>query len=434
MSRACLVLLLLVGCDGIGRPIVGFVPVPDADVERTCEVQPACVDVRTVPEEDFELPEVMPPFAPPLDCDADQVNDPEDNCPGVPNPTQAPSECAAAANACARLRNGDLSLRDADLRGCLLDGPIALREDLDMTGVELGCSAITFVAEEPITLRLDEAIGSNVWLRFEGPIALSVRRTTLDGSRVSLEGGASMSLDDSILRNTAVWLDPEADIPLTDGTAPNIDVRASSLELVTVREPSSARAARMRVDRSSITASTINVPSLDVISGPVVGSRLAATDLTLSEVEVNASSLRGDFVSISSATVSDVVFARCVDLRVSDSELADVDVPACEPERFRTLRTVITGSRVEGGLDMDTSELNASVLVGGPGTTFIERNSIVNGVQFCDALTGGVFLQGEIRCAGCGYDAFMGGNAVCVSDTALFERGCPAIELAPSCD
>lgn len=441
MRRALVLsLLVIAGCDGgLGRPIVGTVDTPDADSERTCEVQPACVPVRTVPEADFELAEQMPPYSPPLDCDADLVEDPEDNCPGVPNPTQSPQECADAVSDCARLRAGDRALRSADLRGCLLDGPIELMGDLDLSGIEgaptrLGCSALTFVAETPVTLYLDDAVANDVWLRFDGPISVSVRRTTIDGSRVSLEGGASMTVDVGILRNTALWLDPRAQIPLSDGPAPNIDVRVSSLELITVHEPPSTRAARMRVDRSTISASTINVPSLEVIDGPIVGARLAAADLSLIGTEVTASSLRSDFLSISSAFLSDVVFARCVDVRVSDTTMSDVDVPTCEPERFRALRTIIEASRIEGGLAMNNGEIAASVVVGGPGTSFVERDATVNGVKFCGALEAGFFLRGEIRCAGCDYETFMDGNAVCLSDTTLFERGCPAIELAPSCE
>lgn len=431
-----LLLLCLVACDGgVGRPIVGHTPPPDAAVPMACAVQPACVPIRDVPEDHFAILDAMPRFHPPADCDADEVEDELDNCPGVFNPTQSPDDCASANDDCERLAAGEMSLAEADLRGCRIERPIPLSADMDLGGAQLACSELRFLAEAPRRLGLSQAELTSVHITVDGPVDVSMNRTTLDRSALSLERGARVQLHDSILRNTGLWLDPEAAIERADPAGPGIDIARADLDNVTIREPASSRAARLRIDGSNLGGTAIAVPSLDLHASTVVSSRLWADDVSVQEAVVNTSQLRGDFVSIASAELSDVIFDRCVDLRVSDTTLTDVDVPACEPSRFRALRTDIEASRIEGGLELDDGSLLASVVVGaGPESAFVSRESVVNGVKFCDPLGGGAFLGGEIRCAGCDPRAFMDGVAVCVSGTSLFERGCPQIELAPSCE
>ena len=60
-------------------------------------------------------------------------------------------------------------------------------------------------------------------------------------------------------------------------------------------------------------------------------------------------------------------------------------------------------------------------------------DSELDGVSLCD-LGAAAIIGGEIRCVRCEEDAFMSGASVCVSGATIFERGCPAIELALTCE
>ena len=172
---------------------------------------------------------------------------------------------------------------------------------------------------------------------------------------------------------------------------------------------------------------------LDLFEVTVSSSALSAAELDAQEIIVSVSSVRTARGAFASSRLTDVIFDGCSELRFSDSELADVDVPACPPEGIRVFRSELVGCNVAGGLELVESRYAAGVLGGGPESTLVSRASEVDGVRFCD-LGAAAFFDGAIRCVSCDEHAFMDGTSVCVSGSSLFERGCPAIELSLTCE
>ncbi|MCB9594350.1 MAG: hypothetical protein H6719_16585 [Sandaracinaceae bacterium] len=427
-----LVALAALGCDGFGRPIVGPVGDGDGGAPRQCESSPGCRPVPQLADDHFDVPH-DPPEPTALDCDGDLVDDAIDNCLGVPNPTQGPTDCANASADCARLAAGETSLVGADLRGCR-PGPIALPGDLSLHGADLSCADLAFTAPDGAYVDLREAsvTSSRVSLSADRPATLEVSRTTLRSSAVSVGGAARLLAQGAIFEQTSLFvLAGSGDV--RGDAEPALDVDASNLAQVTIWEAPARRAGRVRIERSSLTATRIDARVLSLYGVDVAASRLAADELDAQEIEATTSEIRTDRGAFASVSLSDVVFDRCVDLRFADSDLLGVDVPACEPERLHVFRSELDGCNLAGGAELVESIFLAGVLGGGPTTTLTARESELDGSRFCD-LGAARFLGGELRCVHCDPDAFMEGASVCVSGTALFERGCPAVELAAACE
>lgn len=429
-ALAVLALLALIGgCDGIGRPIVGIVPGSDGGGPRTCEVGPSCRPLRTLDEGRFDVPRV-PPELPALDCDGDLVDDFVDNCPGVPNPTQAQRACDAARAACERLVRGDTDLADADLRGCRPEVPIELTGGLNLRGASLRCSEITFSGTPGSSVDLTEADVDTSIIRI-AEASIDVSRSTLRRSSIVTSGATRIVAHGSIFDDVGFFVSPTGEV-VPGPPAPLLDATRSNFARVTFYEPPSIRPGRIRIDRSSLSSSVFSVQLLGLYGTSVVASHLAAVELDAQEVEFTSCTIRTSRGAFASATLTDVIFDRCIELRISNSEVEDVDIPSCPPEGFRAFRSDFLGCNVQGGLELIESYYAAGVLGGDTAGTLIARDSVIDGVRFCD-LAGAAFFDGELRCVRCGYDAFMEGRSVCISGSTIFQRGCPAIELAAEC-
>ena len=427
------------GCEGgLGRPIVSARPEPDAGDDRVCEVGPMCRALRRLPPGHFDVPTAAA-TTPLLDCDDDSVEDAFDNCLGVPNPTQAARACVSAHEACDRLRAGETALRNADLRGCIVEAPIEVTADLDLAGARIGCSHIVLRASdgEPHGVDLSGAeirSASIVLIGQATPLDADLSDATVREAELTIEGTASLHARGATLEGVAVYVLPAAEVvPLEATPGGALDLSDTSLSLVTIHEAASSRAARIRIQDSTLSASTLNVQALSLVAVEASDSRIAASELHAQQLERRHGELLASTATIASSVLTDVVFDRCGDLRVTDCELGAVDIPACEPGHAEAYRTIFVGARLAGGLEVLECEIRGSVVGDGPSTSLVSRSSVLDGTTLCE-LGAAAFYGGEIRCTRCADDAFMGGRTVCVDGTALYERGCPAIELAPLCD
>lgn len=434
--RAAIVsmVLCLIACDGVGRPIVGRTSEGDGGEPRSCEASPTCRAPRTLAVDHFDVPRVAPE-PPSQDCDEDLIDDTVDNCPGVPNPTQGATDCDRARSGCERLAMGHASLEGADLRGCRLDAPIPLNRSLSLRGADLRCADVTFAAEDEASVDLTDTVVTASRLRIEAvrPVLVDTSRTTFTDSALALTGAARLVADGAIFEGSTLLVDPAGGVVVSGEGAAAVDVARSNFTQSTIWEAPSSQPGVIRLDGSSLTASTIDVRVLDLHRADVASSRIAADTLDAFEADLTVSQVRTARGSFASSTLNDVVFATCESLHLSDCEVAGSDFPLCPPEGLRTFRTELDGCTVAGGARLEESEYYAGVIGGGPTSTLLTSGSTIDGVRFCD-LGAAAFLGGEIRCTHCGYDSFMGGSSVCVSGAVLTERGCPAIELAPECE
>jgi len=434
--RAAVALLALsaFACDGVGRPIVGRTAEGDGGAPRSCEASPSCRAPRTLAADHFEVPHA-PPELLDGDCDEDLVDDTVDNCLGVPNPTQGPTDCDNARSACERLAMGSPSLQGADLRGCRLEAPVALSGSLSLRGADLRCADVTFVAEDGASVDLTDTVVTASRLRIEAvrPVSVDTSRTTFTNSALALDGAARLVADSAIFEGSTLLIDPAGGVVVSGDGAAAVDIARSNFTQSTIWEAPSSQPGVIRLDGSTLTASAVDVRVLDLHRADVASSRIAAETLDAFEADVTVSQLRTARGSFASSTLNDVVFASCESLHLSDCEVAGSDFPLCPPEGLRTFRTELDGCTVAGGAELVQSQFFAGVIGGGEASTLVTRDSTVDGVRFCD-LGAAAFRRGEIRCTHCGYDSFMGGAAVCVSGATLTERGCPAIELAPECE
>lgn len=437
MKRVWVLALVLLGCDGIGRPIVGNKPIVDGGEDEQCDVTPACRSLRTVEPAAFvvEPERLRPPVH--ADCDADGVPDAADNCPGVPNEAQAARACGASHRNCERLRNGETNLEGADLRGCRIDEPIVAPPALSFRGADLSCASITLTATAPVdgsahTLDVSGGKLEGTSLQVESGLAavtVDLGRSELRNAFIRGSGGARLSVRESVLEAVTLALEPGGGV---ESSAPALEITECNVERSVVHEASGAWPGRVRVERSTVRDTTFDVAVLDLVGGLVQESSLGASELVALDVELTGSAVSARYGAFSMCDLRDVIFARCDDLHLMGGRLIDIDVPLCEPERFRVLEAEVIGANLAGGLWLIESRLASSVLGGGDASTTLTEGSELDAVTICD-LGAAAFRGGELRCVKCDEHAFMDGTSVCLQGAHIFERGCPAIELAPEC-
>lgn len=421
----------LAGCDGLGRPIVGTRPVRDGGTDESCEVTPMCRPIRTVDPSAFVVPPHRLAAAVYADCDQDGIADAVDNCPGVANEDQR-DVCEVARAECERLRSGETGRAYADLRGCRLEGPTPVGQGFSLRGAQLQCAALSLVAVHDATLDLSQADLTRASLELESATAwvADATRARLRGTFVRLRGGARLRAPDAIVADASLVVEPSG----AGGAdaSPAVELTASDIEATVIFEARSAWPGRVRVERSNVRATTFDVAVLDVVTSMVTTSHVAADELVALDADFVSVGVRAPYAALSAVRLRDVVFAECADLHVAASELEDVDVPVCEPDRFRLIDTNARGVNFGGGARMTGGRLAASVVGGGPASVLLTEEAELDAVTLCD-LGAAAFHGGQLRCVRCGEDAFMGGTTVCLSGAHIFERGCPAIEFAPEC-
>lgn len=428
---ACLALL---GCDGLGRPIVGDRPISDGGEDDSCDLTPVCRPLRAADPSALSVPleRLVPPrFA---DCDEDGVDDAMDNCPGVANEDQR-DVCAAARSACDRLRAGESGVAYTDLRGCRIEEPLAVGAGFSLAGAQLDCASLTLIGPESAqaaSLELGQASLRRASLTLESstPWIADASRGQLRGTFLRLRGGARLRAREAVLADASLVVEP-GDARGAD-PAPAVELTASDVEATTVVEAPSAWAGRVRVERSAVRTTTISAPVVDLVTVSATSASLLASELVGLDVELRTVTVRADYAALSGSHLRDVIFAQCVDVHVVGSQLEDVDVPACEPDRFRLVSSEAIGVNLAGGVHLVETYLGASVVGSGATSVLHTEESELDAVTICD-LGAAAFYGGELRCVHCDEDAFMQGTSVCLGGARIFERGCPAIELAPEC-
>ena len=433
--RALWLVLALTACDGLGRPIVGTQPIPDGGSDEACEVTPACVPVRTVDPGLFMIPaeRLVPPVR--EDCDADGVTDAMDTCVGVPNERQGTQECAAARASCDALRSGSPDLAGADLRGCRIDEPLEVRPGLSLRGADLSCASLTIVepaGAAPHVLDLTQANLTGASLAIESevaPVIVDVGRSQLRDTFLRATGGVRLQARESVLANATLALEPGGS---AFSSAPLLEITASDLDNCALHEAPSAWPGRVRIERSSMRATTIDVAVLELVGASVISSNLGASELFALDAELTSSAVSVGYGAMSMCELRDVIFARCEDLLLTGGMLQNIDVPLCEPDHLRIVEADVVDAHLAGGVWLIDSSLSASILGGGPTSTAHTTESDLDAVTICD-LGAAAFEGGELRCVKCEADAFMNGTSVCLAGAHVIERGCPAIELAPEC-
>ncbi|MCZ7687320.1 MAG: thrombospondin type 3 repeat-containing protein [Sandaracinaceae bacterium] len=219
--------LALVGCDGLGRPIVGTRPISDGGGDDSCDLTPMCRPLRAADPSALSVPlERLSPerFA---DCDDDGVGDAMDNCPGVPNEDQR-DVCATARSACDRLRAGDTGSAYTDLRGCRIEEPLAVGVGFSLAEAQLDCASLTIVGPEsaqPALLELGQASLRRASLTLESgtPWIADASRAQLRGSFLRLRGGARLRAHEAVLSDARVVIEPgtpAAPIPRRPSSSP----------------------------------------------------------------------------------------------------------------------------------------------------------------------------------------------------------------------
>ena len=422
-----------VGCDGgLGRAVVGTRPVDDGGRSSMCAVTPACVPPETPSPAAFAIPPER--LEPPRfdDCDADGTPDVEDPCPGV-----AASEggCDAARHACDRLQAGEGDLAGADLRGCRPADPVEVSAQLSLAGVDLSCASVRLRSSRALASTSLDLIGARVRrsaLSFESPGAWVIE---LDGIEVResflrASGGARLHVEDGTLSDARVVLAPSGSGP--GDASPALSLVGGTVDGTSVAEQSGPWPGGVRIDGATLSASTLSVMNLELSSATVMDSALDASSLIAVDADVSRSAIRAPYALLSGSTLGSVVFAQCADLSIVDSALEDVDVPACGPDRFRLSGSIVTDSRLGGGVVMMDGKLSVSVVGGVPGTSLHTERAELEAVTLCD-LEAGVFRGGALRCIRCAPETFMDGMNVCIDGAALARRGCPPLEFAPSC-
>lgn len=407
-----LALLLLVACDGVGAPIVGPLPVP----EGSCEVGPRCRPIRAVDPERFEV-HVDAPRA----CDPGEIPDEPDRC--VADDV-APDGCRDRP-ACELLIAGQRDLRGADLRGCVAS--IADAGDLDLSGADLSCAsiAITF-GELPRTIELGGALlrGASLELGSAGPLEVRADRAVLDGASLRMHGGARFSARGAALEGSVVAVAPGG-----GELAPSIEIVASHVVASAIVEERTGWPGRVRIERSTIFGATVRAQILELAGGAHEEVFIDAAEAHVLDVSLRASAVRADYAIFAAALLEDVIFDRCVELSFAACELVSVDVPSCEPDRLRVTGSMIAGSAIGGGAALIDTSIEASTIGWGAGGTLHTEGALLDGVGICD-LAAAAFVESDLRCVRCDAGDFESG--VC-ADGPITERGCAAIELAPSC-
>jgi hypothetical protein len=186
------------------------------------------------------------------------------------------------------------------------------------------------------------------------------------------------------------------------------------------------------VERSTVTSTTFEVGVLDLVGVTATISHIGAEELLALDSELTRTAVSTRYGAFAACHLRDVVFARCVDLHVAGGLVEAIDVPACEPDRFRIEEAEVLGARIGGGLWLVDGALASSAVGAGPSSALHTTEAELDAVTICD-LGAGAFVGGELRCVKCEDDAFMNGSNVCLSGSRIFERACRALEFAPEC-
>ncbi|MGF1470036.1 MAG: hypothetical protein ACFCGT_28280 [Sandaracinaceae bacterium] len=404
--RALAVVLALaptLGCNGFGNPIVGPVAL-GMDMGRPdsgCAVPPACDSLEPVPEEVFALPDDRRPV--PLAG--------EDGC----EPTED----------CERLAAGDPDLRSALLRGCRTPSPVRFPDGVSLRGALVDCSAIELDVDGAVDLADASVVGSVLTVRGAPGSTVELRdRALVRDAWLELEAPVQLRvLDGAVTDRSTVRLRSTFGVPEQPAA---LFRRTEQVGLVLAAE---GPRSRIRVDDTRLFGGLVRADVIELIDAGAFEATLDARDLYVIGSQVqNDVILRAPFAAIGASTLSDVRFAGCDLLSLSEVAFRDLFVPACPPGNLRLTDVVGLGGRIEGGFDAVGGGL-AEVALGGPRGRVRYVGTDLASVNLCPV------DRGELRtitgsCLQCDDRDDL---PYCLEGSSLTANRCPTLVDAPAC-
>jgi hypothetical protein len=362
------VCLLLLGCDGVGRELVGQHAAGGDDTLSCQSVE--CTDVL--------LPEIRP--VPPSFTDPDLAGCRPTNpqqCEPAPEPS--PGLAGDDPAACRRTLTLDDDFDETALRALYCGKLTLARKQVGEGVVRLASVRWTQVALDietidPLRLELDSAQLTQVSLRLRGPVEVRM----VGGGKAdrvgvtSADGDAVFALDGSNAETLRVG-DEEVEyagqLNLTRATLRFAELRARDMHFETVSLSDATVEAR-RVNWFDVTARRVQLAADDAA---ISASRLSQFDVT-----------------------------RCGELSLYRAIAASFRIPSCTGDRTRLFESSFSRGSLDGIIAADSSELD-QVVFGFHEPTVVQLwASNLGDTNFCGG-TERVVLAGTLigRCAEC---------------------------------
>jgi hypothetical protein len=363
LAWACLPLGL--GCDGVGRALVGERPVSDPHADPCDRSVPSCVD-PPLPVAPVGLPDAA--TAVDLEpCRASRIA-------VCPRATQGRTggDPVPVAPGCEPEHNSDDTTTDFGVlarRSC--DALRIVGEDqlaapiVQLADVQLDSVNVRIDSARPLTLQLVSASLLHVWFELHGPITLSIEASAnVHDLRVSAPepaaGRAQLTIENVRADALAIGTVDAAfggDVVMRRSTLQHLAVHASSLELESVS------AVDMRVDTQ----------------------RLSASDATLLRMASSA-----DRTLLADCTVSEARFADCAEFTAIAGIIKGSRIDGCS-EPARLYGTSFSDGVLDGPVALDHANLSA-VRFGLHERADIQAwDSHISYVRFCSPLQSASF-------------------------------------------
>lgn len=323
-ERACgralllLALVSLLGCEGMGRELVGRRPGPEMLEEAEC------------PPTSCAVPDVPSDLAPALHTNSVDF----DACGGLVDDCDAGSVTAAGASA---------------RRGCFRVWTLDEQVGEALERQAFHCSALTAIGTggaQRVSAQGVTLTSTNLSFESAEPATFELRRANLVDVRILLQGPIAIHFIDSTLQDVRFELAPDAQVEVERGYANGLMVSgegASRMGTVTLR--------RTRFDQSHLRAATLRLESVVAYESDFDASVFQATDLTWGNGRL--STMDG---LLSSAFLSKISVKKCEALTFIGSGVYDSELAPCEGP-LRLYKTTVEGSTLDGPIQADSSIL-----------------------------------------------------------------------------
>jgi uncharacterized protein YjbI with pentapeptide repeats len=391
---------LALGCNGVGRALVGERPVPQPGADICAEPTPACAA-----EPDAEPPEGVPDMAAPIDlaaCGAVRDASCAAEDPRAVGPNAAAPGCAAqgpsavSTNAVAALER-----RSCDALRIVDDGRPDLR-NVTVPAVRLDAVNISIETVLPLTVELESVSLQHVWFELHGPVTLRITGSQLFSdvrfSATDLASRAVLELDG--VRGDALSIGAEGAEFHGD-----VVVRRSSLRQV------------------SMLANTLEFESVALTNAVLQGDRLDVADATMQRLLVSARR-----TLLSACTVSSAHFTDCTAFSAIEGTLQKSRIEECS-EGVRLYGGSFEEGTLDGQLVLDHAELSKVRLGQFEPTDIAAWDAHLAYVRFCSPAQSVSFGgASSVACARCDAPKHeLREVAACVLPDASFEAiGGPA--------
>lgn len=390
---ACAVLL---GCDGVGRAVVGEHWLGGA--RKICETPLPCASIP------LEPPSGVPEGVEPVDLQT---------CTHV-SPAFCPSGAVTGVGSCPDPSvNLQVSVADAQSTGVLRElscRSVRLAPDPDASSeLHVALRAWTDVrmevaSSEPLTLELAGGKLDHVSLSLRGPITLRL---------VDVSGGGDVRV-------------------IADNGRAHVELLRASLSSVVLSVPEGELLLRRSwLQGVAAQADRIDVESAYVRDAAWKTASLSATDATL--VRLRSEARRS---VLAACNVEMTSFLACQSLSTIDGSLTDVQLSACADEAA-IYGSDVQRAQIEGDLILDRAGIYDSVLGVGEVGAITTWDSQLTNISFCadqQAIAVGGMTGAE--CVHCDVAPEPTEPDACLLDKGFLratKSSCPGLELPPEC-